>query len=775
MHCRHLQMVLVVLSILNAVAITQSENVVKNVLRKEAIASIDGDQQQQQQQLVEHNFLFGIASLGAVYENQTQCGKELEIMLKAITKNEVWGLKGAIICVFKFLWLCTKTFTWGNYFWFGTPDLCDDLNQPFTISLSHSKPPIFNATSPFPMQFVIVYLNFTTPFYIDLKLPFENLIHLGLCLPKSCSLTKIRSYADEYFQGEYFQMQRIFKLKLKALEIKAPRFSWKYFTMTGSLLIIIIFTTTNILGIVSDLVYKQRNNLSLQHVALSKRQTDARQTDDIGVNIDHHMSRSHSHNHSQQRKTYLWEELLMCFRFSVNFKTVMSLENSNSNSSSAFITVMAGMRSIVCLWITVFHVYYYSLFAISNTPFIFAKLETFPLQPILQACFYVDIFFIMSSFLLVYNFLSNTKLLQQIFCSSWWGILKMFMRSLVQRYMRLTPVMIVTMILSTVVSDFLNIYSPFRLAENSGFYCKTNWWYNLLYIHNLLDMNSICCSWTWYLACEIQYFILFTGLLFVYVKKPIAAKIVFVTLALGFVVGGWLSNFANGITFEVDVIYSTLNQLYVKPWVRIPPYLGGATMGWLMHTLQQRHQYQQNKQQQQQHQQQQQDENDEQQYPVIRTETHLQAEQQYQRHHNHHHQHSQHQQSHNELFVGPFARKTFWFLCLVLYATTNFMSYWRSAPTWAVATIMSLGKFFFALCIGGIIIIIYMLAPVIVVAMYGLRNEPTNFTEVGSGADFVSVIVLSIASAFIMMMLIEVPMQRITNRLLRKKKKPDVV
>ena len=67
---------------------------------------------------------------------------------------------------------------------------------------------------------------------------------------------------------------------------------------------------------------------------------------------------------------------------------------------------------------------------------------------------------------------------------------------------------------------------------------------------------------------------------------------------------------------------------------------------------------------------------------------------------------------------------------------------------------------------------IYMLAPVIVVAMYGLRNEPTNFTEVGSGADFVAVIVLSIASAFIMMMLIEVPMQRITNRLLRKKK-PD--
>lgn len=46
------------------------------------------------QQLVEHNFLVGIASLGALYENHTQCGQELELMLNAMIKPEVWGLKG---------------------------------------------------------------------------------------------------------------------------------------------------------------------------------------------------------------------------------------------------------------------------------------------------------------------------------------------------------------------------------------------------------------------------------------------------------------------------------------------------------------------------------------------------------------------------------------------------------------------------------------------------------------------------------------------------------
>lgn len=94
-------LVAVALSILNTLAATQSTNIVKNVLRKESLTSFSGHQQ-----LVEQNFLFGIASLGVTYENQTQCGQELEMMLNAITKNEVWGLKGAgnmiaytLICV----------------------------------------------------------------------------------------------------------------------------------------------------------------------------------------------------------------------------------------------------------------------------------------------------------------------------------------------------------------------------------------------------------------------------------------------------------------------------------------------------------------------------------------------------------------------------------------------------------------------------------------------------------------------------------------------------
>ncbi|XP_073844590.1 nose resistant to fluoxetine protein 6-like isoform X2 [Musca autumnalis] len=674
---------------------------------------------QQRMALAKQNFLVGIASLGALHEtNNTRCGQELEMLLQAVTDHKIWALK-----VLDYFGKPPKSFTWGNYFWFATPDLCDDLNQPYRISLAHSKPITFN-----------------------------SLIHLGLCLPKSCCPSRIQKYVDMYFERNLFETQEKFYLEMRTVDVKIPHFSlMEFLTQTGSIIFVILLITSISLPILAEIFNKSKHKLQLQHSLCRKNvklggelrsYQQQRQREQCPAAGDS--------NQRQQPDTSKWERILMCFLMSDNFATFTSLDNSNRNS--VFLTSMAGLRSIVCMWITVFHVYYYALFAMSNTPFIFAKLERFATQPIMQACFYVDVFFTMSSFLLVFNFLSNTKQMQRIATSTWWENVKMFFNSLLQRYLRLTPVMIITMLLSTMNFDLVNMYSPFRLDEHSGLYCKTTWWYNLLYIHNLIDMDRICCSWTWYLACEMQYFILFNAFLYVYAKHPKFAQASFVVFAPGVLAIGWITNYINGISFEIDVINSTLNELYVKPWVRIPPYVGGAIMGWLMH-------FTHRKQSQR-----------------------IEPEQQL-----------QNTKSNRFNRVGI---RSFWLVTFVIYIATNFMSYWRSTPSWAVALIMSLGKFVFALCIGGIIIqcsrgqggmlnrllsarpflflnkfcfSIYMLAPIIVVLMFGLRNEPTIFTEMGSGADFFAVIVLAIMSGMLLYILVELPMQRISNVLLKWK------
>lgn len=88
-------------------------------------------------------------------------------------------------------------------------------------------------------------------------------------------------------------------------------------------------------------------------------------------------------------KLHFIEKFLLCFHLKENFARAIKLEKSENCLSS-----ISGIRTHICLWVTIFHVYYYSLFAINNTTLLFAKLEHLMLQPFLQSCFYVDVFFV---------------------------------------------------------------------------------------------------------------------------------------------------------------------------------------------------------------------------------------------------------------------------------------------------------------------------------------------------------------------------------------------
>uniref|UniRef100_A0A1A9WWG6 Nose resistant-to-fluoxetine protein N-terminal domain-containing protein n=1 Tax=Glossina brevipalpis TaxID=37001 RepID=A0A1A9WWG6_9MUSC len=308
-----------------------------------------------------------------------------------------------------------QQFLWGNYLWFGTPDLCYDLNQPLEISLGLSQPIVTNVTSPFPLKYTVVYLNFSTPFYIDVKLAYENYIHLGLCLPKSCKADLIRKSTDNYFEKSEFGMQRNFQLKLKTVAIKTPHFSWKFLTQTGNILLSALLFTVIFLKIFAEIIYKSKENRKLLLF--------------LPYNSDSILT------FSQTEKSPLWIAFISCFRFQDNYQTVMSFENANGRNSKIF-TSLAGMRTIVCLWVTVFHVYYYSFNFISNIMIVMARLEDFAVQPVTQAVFYVDVFFTISSFLLVYNFLTDGKQMENILKNKFWQNVKMFARLLLQRYMR---------------------------------------------------------------------------------------------------------------------------------------------------------------------------------------------------------------------------------------------------------------------------------------------------------------------------------------------------
>lgn len=60
--------------------------------------------------------------------------------------------------------------------------------------------------------------------------------------------------------------------------------------------------------------------------------------------------------------------------------------------------------------------------------------------------------------------------------------------------------------------------SPFWIHDRNDIKCSKYWWRNILYIHNLFSMDDMCVNWSWSMACEMQFFILSSILLFIYAK-----------------------------------------------------------------------------------------------------------------------------------------------------------------------------------------------------------------------------------------------------------------
>ncbi|KAF0292104.1 Nose resistant to fluoxetine protein 6 [Amphibalanus amphitrite] len=127
---------------------------------------------------------------------------------------------------------------------------------------------------------------------------------------------------------------------------------------------------------------------------------------------------------------------------------------------------------------------------------------------------------------------------------------------------------------------------PWGNWDDGAQLCRENWWKNMLYINNLVDMNRQCISQTWYLANDMQMF-LFSPL----VLLPLYHWPVFGQLWIIFLVC-----FFTGINAMVTAIHKLgpssslpggddLNLRYMKPWTRAGPYLVGLYMGWILHKI----------------------------------------------------------------------------------------------------------------------------------------------------------------------------------------------
>jgi peptidoglycan/LPS O-acetylase OafA/YrhL len=122
-------------------------------------------------------------------------------------------------------------------------------------------------------------------------------------------------------------------------------------------------------------------------------------------------------------------------------------------------------------------------------------------------------------------------------------------------------------------------------------------WQNLLYINDLFDVTQSCAIWTWYLANDMQFFILapffilslhflpfFGHLLMLGVLGASIASCMILT-RIHHLDAFWVSallNLLQGGSLDGSSLMGITKYIYFKPWARIQPYLIGIYMGYML-------------------------------------------------------------------------------------------------------------------------------------------------------------------------------------------------
>ncbi|CAB3219736.1 unnamed protein product [Arctia plantaginis] len=197
-------------------------------------------------------------------------------------------------------------------------------------------------------------------------------------------------------------------------------------------------------------------------------------------------------------------------------------------------------------------------------------------------------FFIMSSFLLAYNFMLHTEKHP----IRWMHLPK----GIILRWLRLTPPY--ALVLGTIVTWMRHMHQgPMwgLVVVSEADACRQYWWAQFLYINNYVYDDALCMPQTWYLAADTQLFCL--GLLVCVLARTCKARVVTLTglmvVALAIVAGQTYFQDLEAVVIQSPESYrnlyatnDTFRLLYARGHTNISTYVLGLAAGFLTYRWQ---------------------------------------------------------------------------------------------------------------------------------------------------------------------------------------------
>ena len=264
------------------------------------------------------------------------------------------------------------------------------------------------------------------------------------------------------------------------------------------------------------------------------------------------------------------------------------------------IRCLNGIRTLSMFWVILGHCYLFGLFEMTNTLYLFQEVALrFSFQPVLNGYFSVDSFFVLSGILVMY--LSLRELCRTKKTAK--GYALFLLKFYVHRVLRITPTLFVVLVsywqLTPLLSDGPlwrpSIDGMVELCDGTG------WISPLFYFNNFYPkFTDGCMAWTWYLANDMQFFIISPIFIFLAYFLPFPQPLI----PLGITVCLFLfpsfiltavfslhSNFYFPINHLSDGLLANASSMpqgdlteyyYTKPYCRINPYLIGMGLGYIL-------------------------------------------------------------------------------------------------------------------------------------------------------------------------------------------------
>ncbi|KAK4008049.1 hypothetical protein OUZ56_013206 [Daphnia magna] len=281
-------------------------------------------------------------------------------------------------------------------------------------------------------------------------------------------------------------------------------------------------------------------------------------------------------------------KFLHCFSAKRNCRMLFSTKDDVKDS----LACLHGIRVVTTCWIVLIHVAGEFTQRMSYTKQLDVKnASRWEFQIFTNGLFAVDTFFLMSGLLVAF-----TQIRQLDQHEGFFNIKRFYIR----RFVRLTPVYASVQLFLATLWSYVGTGPDWNYVQQMSKSVRQNLWAHMLYINNyvaVIDQQSSLSNPStgmieaWYLACEMQMF--WISPLFVYpLWRWRKTGLIWTTTCLLFFLGFCMALF---IAYDIPptVLFnrsSAMQKLdeycrkhYHQTIARIPPYVMGILLGWLLH------------------------------------------------------------------------------------------------------------------------------------------------------------------------------------------------